>query len=215
MHKKALVFAVSAALVVPCALAQKKGGGEKDDPDQVVELYGKVYPEIVRERGKGATAIGTPTATFAGPPQGSNAIITRNEMESSNSRFGIRGQEKLGGGLKAIFQLETEFHVDNNDSRFAQRDSFVGLTSSRWGTIKLGRMDTPFKGYADDIHEEGFAPLKDLLGNFVKAGGTIYVCSPCFKKRNLDEKALVERAAIVGGAKLVEFLASGAPCITY
>jgi len=71
------------------------------------------------------------------------------------------------------------------------------------------------KGYADEIHEEGFAPLKDLLGNFVKAGGTIYVCSPCFKKRKLDEAALIEGATIVGGAKLVEFLASGAPCITY
>ncbi len=71
------------------------------------------------------------------------------------------------------------------------------------------------KGYADQIHEEGFAPLKELVGNFVRAGGTIYVCSPCFKKRGLDEKALIEGATIVGGAKLVEFLASGAPCITY
>jgi predicted porin len=152
MQKKALVFAVSAALMVPYALAQKKGGGEeKADPDQIVELYGKVYPEIVRQRGKGATPTGVATATFAGAPQGSNAIISRNEMESSNSRFGVRGSEKLGGGLKAIFQLETEFHVDSNDSRFAQRDSFVGLTHARWGTIKLGRMDTPFKGYADDV----------------------------------------------------------------
>ena len=71
------------------------------------------------------------------------------------------------------------------------------------------------KGYADEIHEEGFAPLKDLVANFTKAGGTIYVCSPCFKKRHLDEAALIDRATIVGGAKLVEFLASGAPCITY
>src|SRR6266542_404765 len=71
------------------------------------------------------------------------------------------------------------------------------------------------KGYADDIHEEGFAPLKDLLANFVKAGGTVYVCSPCFKKRGLDEKALIDGATIVGGEKLVEFLASGAPCISY
>ena len=31
--------------------------------------------------------------------------------------------------------------------------------------------------------EEGFAPLKDLMETFVKAGGAIYVCSPCFKKR--------------------------------
>ena len=71
------------------------------------------------------------------------------------------------------------------------------------------------KGYADGIHEEGFAPLGELLGNFVKAGGKIFVCSPCFKKRGLDEKALVEGATIVGGAKVVEFLASGAPCISY
>ena len=50
------------------------------------------------------------------------------------------------------------------------------------------------KGYADDIHEEGFAPLKDLMKNFVDAGGEIYVCSPCFKKRRLDENNLVDGA---------------------
>ena len=71
------------------------------------------------------------------------------------------------------------------------------------------------KGYAEEIHEPGFAPLKELVTNFVTAGGKIYVCSPCFKKRALDEKALIEGATIVGGAKLVEFLASGAPCISY
>jgi uncharacterized protein len=71
------------------------------------------------------------------------------------------------------------------------------------------------EGYADDIHEEGFAPLKELQTNFVNGGGTIYVCSPCFKKRNLDETKLVPGAKIVGGAKLVEFLAGGAPSISY
>ncbi len=71
------------------------------------------------------------------------------------------------------------------------------------------------KGTAETIHEEGFAPLADLMGNFAKAGGRIYVCSPCFKKRKLDEAALVPGATVVGGAKLVEFLAAGAPCISY
>jgi predicted peroxiredoxin len=71
------------------------------------------------------------------------------------------------------------------------------------------------KGYADDIREEGFAPLKDLMENFIKAGGTIYVCSPCFKKRGLNEGNLVAGATIVGGAKLVEFLSDGTPCMSY
>ena len=71
------------------------------------------------------------------------------------------------------------------------------------------------KGFADDVHEEGFAPLGELMGNFVKAGGAIYVCSPCFKKRKLDENNLIPGAAVVGGAKLVEFMSDGAPSISY
>lgn len=71
------------------------------------------------------------------------------------------------------------------------------------------------KGYADDIHEEGFAPLKDLMASFAEAGGTIYVCSPCFKKRGLDENNVVAGGVIVGGAKLVEFMGEGAPSISY
>ena len=71
------------------------------------------------------------------------------------------------------------------------------------------------KGYADDIHEDGFAPLQELMTNFVKAGGEIWACSPCFKKRNLDENALIDGVKIVGGAKLVEFLSDGTPSVSY
>ncbi len=71
------------------------------------------------------------------------------------------------------------------------------------------------KGYADGLQEPGFAPLKDLMDSYAKAGGTIFVCSPCVKKRALDAQPLVDGATVVGGAKLVEFLAAGAACITY
>lgn len=71
------------------------------------------------------------------------------------------------------------------------------------------------KGYADDIHEDGFAPLKDLMDQYVEAGGKMWVCSPCHKKRNLSEENLIEGATIVGGAKVVEFLSEGAASITY
>lgn len=71
------------------------------------------------------------------------------------------------------------------------------------------------RGYADDIAEPGFAPLRELLASFAEAGGVIYVCSPCFKRRGLDEGQLIDGAKIVGGAKLVEFLADGAPCVSY
>ena len=169
MYKKALVLAVGAALMMPAAFAASKSSSSGDDgPDSIVELYGRVYPELVREKGKGATAVGTPVSTLAGAPAGGSGIVKRNEIESSNSRFGVRGQERLGRDLKAIFQLETEFHVDSNDSRFAQRDSFVGLTSNRFGTIKLGRMDTPFKSYGDDLSFLGVSS-----GNFVSSSNVL------------------------------------------
>ncbi|WNF37400.1 DsrE family protein [Bacillaceae bacterium IKA-2] len=71
------------------------------------------------------------------------------------------------------------------------------------------------KGYADDIHEEGFAPLKELMDQFIEAGGILWVCSPCHKKRELDANNLIDGATIVGGAKVVEFLSDGAASITY
>ena len=89
----------------------------------------------------------------------------------------------------------------------SDKDTLVFLS------IEAVRLSQP--GYADDIREEGFAPLKDLMENFAKAGGKIYVCSPCFKKRKLNENSLVAGAVIVGGAKLVEFLSDGSPCISY
>ena len=71
------------------------------------------------------------------------------------------------------------------------------------------------RGYGDDIAEEGFTPLKDLMANFAGAGGKIYVCSPCFKRRKLDDTALVAGAVVVGGAKLVEFMGESCPSVSY
>lgn len=71
------------------------------------------------------------------------------------------------------------------------------------------------RGYADDIREEGFAPLKELMTSFVEAGGQIFVCSPCFKRRKLDETKLIAGATIVGGARLVEFLTEGASSVSF
>jgi predicted porin len=158
VHKKILMAAVAAAFVVPTASA--KGWSDKN----VVELYGKAYPELVVPHGSGATDAGADVATFAGHPTGENSIIRRTEMASSNSRLGVRGQEMLSHDLKAIFQLETEFHLDSNDSKWATRNSFVGLAGRTWGDFKVGRMDTPFKKYGDELSFFGISS-----GNFLSS----------------------------------------------
>ena len=58
------------------------------------------------------------------------------------SRWGMRGSEDLGGGLRAVFTLEAGFAVDSGVSlqggRAFGRQSFVGL-SGDWGTLTFGR----------------------------------------------------------------------------
>ena len=71
------------------------------------------------------------------------------------------------------------------------------------------------KGEAEKIHEEGFAPLADLVQGFTEAGGQIIVCAPCAKKRGITEDELVPGAVVAGGAALVALLADGARSISY
>ena len=107
---------------------------------------------------------------------------------------------------------------DNTDRAtvgFVVANAAVGSAKETMVFLSVEGVRLAQKGGADGIHEEGFAPLRELMDNFTKGGGTIYVCSPCYKKRKLDEHNLVAGASIVGGAKLVEFLADGSPCVSY
>lgn len=71
--------------------------------------------------------------------------LDSNQLRSGNlysSRFGFRGTEDLGGGLKTNFQLEAGFSVDTGaaSTPFFNRQSWVGLSSANFGDLKLGRM---------------------------------------------------------------------------
>lgn len=76
----------------------------------------------------------------AGP--GNNSRASLDSGDQMASRIGFRGKEDLGGGLSAIFQLETGFNADDGSMATAgtlfDRKSVVGL-SGRLGTVTLGR----------------------------------------------------------------------------
>lgn len=58
------------------------------------------------------------------------------------SRWGMRGDEDLGGGLHALFMLENGFNVRGGDlnqgGRLFGRQAWVGL-SNQYGTLSIGR----------------------------------------------------------------------------
>ena len=121
MNKKMIALAVAAATLAPVAMAQTANP---------VTLYGRVYVMFENVKADGGAA---------------PAISSRNRVSNNGaSLLGVRGTEDLGGGLKAFFQLETEFRPDQNDTTFGNRNSGVGLQGN-FGSVLLGRWDTPFK----------------------------------------------------------------------
>jgi GBP family porin len=79
--------------------------------------------------------------TAAGGPGHSNFKATSGSV--NGSRWGLRGAEDLGGGLKAIFTLENGFSIMNGTNgqggREFGRQAFVGLSSNQFGAVTLGR----------------------------------------------------------------------------
>jgi predicted porin len=70
------------------------------------------------------------------------------------SRWGLRGTEDLGGGLKAIFVLENGFNIysgklGQGGDEFG-RQAYVGLTS-QYGTVTLGRQYDSVVDYVDPL----------------------------------------------------------------
>ena len=100
------------------------------------------------------------------PPTGETGSVTA--VEASNSRLGLRGEEPLSGGLKVVWQIEQAIDVDQGGTTLASRDTFVGLESDAWGTLRLGFMDTIYKDYGDTL---GFLGIGS--GNFVSISNVL------------------------------------------
>ena len=69
-------------------------------------------------------------------------------VADGSSRFIMSGSEDLGGGLRANFQIDNRFRVDDNgaaptSSPLATGVTFVGL-SGNFGNVQLGKLDTHY-----------------------------------------------------------------------
>lgn len=107
----------------------------------------------------------------------------------NSSRWGIKGSEDLGGGLKANFLLEQGFSIDNGAQAEAgqafSRQSYVGL-SGGFGEVKLGKVWTAYddvSGASNAVFDSKLAPLNHVFASTAYSanpGSTIYYATPTF-----------------------------------
>lgn len=146
--QKSLIALAALATLSGAALAQSS-----------VTIYGRLDASV------GANKAGAP-ATAKSTSQLESGLL-------STSRLGFRGTEDLGGGMRALFQLEGELKVDDGTAagfNFS-RMSIVGLQAG-FGTVKLGRHDTAFDDIRDitvssALWDSEFSPTKIAYTNSV------------------------------------------------
>jgi predicted porin len=171
MRKRGIALAVGALFAAPGAFAQELGSS--------VQIYGKLYPQFAVANTRGATAVGSSVSTLtsvngilpagngnSGSPNGANHA-SRNSVDTQNSYIGFRGTEQLAPGMKVIWQIEQALNFDVGDQFWANRNSFLGL-DTRFGTVKLGNMDTIYKEFGDTFGMFGISS-----GNFVSASNVL------------------------------------------
>jgi predicted porin len=119
------------------ALASAAAAQAQSNPNSVVTLYGVVDAYV----------------------QAAHGASTLSRVQSgglSGSRFGLKGSEDLGGGLRGLFTIESGINLDdgtNGQGAFWGRQSFVGLGSSTLGTLTLGRQYGSIYALSSDFSE--------------------------------------------------------------
>lgn len=128
-----------------------------------VTLYGRAEANVTYNSRGSSLAGNSQTALYDG---GANTGI-------GGSRFGFRGVEDLGSGLKAFFVLEAGYNIDTGESsstnsntgvagspnRLFSRLSFVGLSDS-WGEVALGRQETVSRQVNNVADATGLGEIK-------------------------------------------------------
>ncbi|MGH1509402.1 porin [Ralstonia solanacearum] len=104
-------------------------------------------------------------------PGSSGSRVAMQAGGLSSNRWGMRGVEDIGGGLKGLFVLESGFSMDDGrlqqGGRLFGRQAFVGLQGN-WGKITLGRQYTTIFDMMANFSPSGYGtqygPVVGLLG---------------------------------------------------
>lgn len=142
-----------------------------------------------------------------------NGTLVSPGVVSNTSRIGFKGTEDLGGGLKAVWQIESGISgngtVTGTGAALANRNTFVGLAGG-FGTVVMGRHDTPYKlgtgsldPFADTIADYNLGRLNgvELLMNShdARVGSALAYISPTWSGFHFAAAMVLENEAAAAG----------------
>jgi len=115
-----------------------------------------------------------------------NATSTAGKDRLSTSVLGIKGGEDLGGGLKAEFDFQGNLLAESGtagntaNSVLFDRQSWLGLNSTQFGSIRFGRQSSVMDTYAHTANAGNnlFDQDADVSALAVKAESTVRYDSP-------------------------------------
>lgn len=92
-----------------------------------------------------------------------------------------------------------------------------GLTAGMkvYAFLTSGAVDLVRKGGVDSTHVQPMEPLKALIEDFIKRGGTVWACPPCVKARGYTAESLIEGVTIQGASAMHERLKAGAASLSF
>lgn len=119
--KKLLLASAVAALSVTAAQAAPT-------------VYGKAFLTLDLNEGD------TDTTNLVTNQVSTTSEQGRSQLNSTGSRIGFKGAERLTENTDMVYQLEYGVSVDDNDTQFTSRDTFIGLSNKQYGTLLAGRL---------------------------------------------------------------------------
>lgn len=142
------------SLIAVAVLGAFAGAAHAADQDGTATLYG-VFDAAIRH----TTNVSATGASYTGFSQGL----------FNGSRFGIKGEEKLDNGMKAIYTVEAGFTLGtgagDQQGQLFGRQAWAGLKDDTYGALTLGRQ---YGNFADAIGTGDVFGEKH--GNLVYAG---------------------------------------------
>lgn len=142
-----------------------------------VTLYGVVDTNLEYINRVGSVPL--PTNLYN--PGAGHSVTRMNSGGVAGSRWGLRGEEDLGAGMKSLFVLESGFQADTgalemNNTLF-DRQAYVGLRSNKFGQLTFGRQYTSlFLGLANFMpaaYSVQYEPIGVIAGPNFRENNTV------------------------------------------